>query len=234
MADPENPSGALPGDPRYGLSKIELAKYYRTKTPSWICKGYFKADSGIALREKAMDAHQTYLRKTQDQIRFTGPLLHDDGKTPVGAMALIDASDKAGAQFWMDNEGYTQGGAFDRISITRWSSSMDLRWDTFPRTAGWEQFAVTALDGPNAKDRRDAVANAHHKYQSSVMDHYVARGPMFEDDGLKMIGSMMIMEYPDLKACEAFWADEPLNTGGVFAGVKIERWRFGNTLEYPL
>ena len=234
MADPKNPSGALPGDPRYRLSETELAKYYRTKTPSWICKGYFKADGGIALREKAMDAHQIYLRKTQNQIRFTGPLLDDDGKTPVGAMALIDASDKADAQFWMDNEGYNRGGAFDRISITRWSSSMDLRWDTFPRTAGWEQFAVTALDGPNAKDRRDAVANAHHKYQSSVMDHYVARGPMFEDDGLKMIGSMMIMEYPDLKACEAFWADEPLNTGGVFAGVKIERWRFGNTLEYPL
>lgn len=233
MADPNNPSGALPGDPRYGLSKAELAEYYRTKSPSWICKGYFKADGGIALREAAMDAHQAYLRKTKNQIRFTGPLLQDDGKTPAGAMALIDAPDKAAAQAWMDNEGYTQGGAFDRITITRWSSSMDLRWDTFPRTPGWEQFVVTAIDGPDAKERRDAVADAHHKFQASVMDRYVARGPMFEDDGVKMIGSMMIMEYPDLQACEAFWAGEPLNTGGVFKEVTLERWRYGNTLEYP-
>ena len=230
MADPNNPSGALPGDPRYGLSQEELAAYYETKSPSWICKGYFKQDGGIALREQAMDAHMAYLRKTQDQIRFTGPLLQDDGKTPAGAMALIDAPDKAGAQSWMDNEGYTQGGAFDRITITRWSSSMDLRWNTYPRTEGWQQFTITAVDGPEAKECRDAVADAHHKCQASVMDRYVARGPMFDDDGVQMIGSFMIVEYPDLAACEEFWNGEPLNSGGVFADVNIERWRYGNTL----
>lgn len=230
MADPNNPSGALPGDPRYGLSKEELAEYYRTKSPSWVCKGYFKKEGGLALREAAMDAHQAYLRKHQDQIRFTGPLLHDDGKTPSGAMAMIDAPDKAAAQEWMDNEGYTKGGAFEKITITRWSSSMELRWDTYPRTPGWEQFVITAIDGPDAKERRDAVADAHHKFQASVMDRYVARGPMFDDDGKKMIGSIMIMEYPDLAACEEFWAGEPLNYGGVFSDVTIERWRYGNTL----
>ena len=233
MADPNNPSGALPGDPRYGLSKEELAKYYKTKSLSWICKGYFKVDGGIALRETAMGAHQAYLRKHQDEIRFTGPLLQDDAKTPLGAMAMIDAPNKAAAQSWMDNEGYTQGGAFDRITITRWSSSMELRWDSFPRTPGWEQFVITALDGPDAKERRNEVAEAHHKYQASVMDRYVARGPTFEDDGIKMIGSIMIMEFPDMKACEEFWAGEPLNYGGVFKNTTIERWRYGNTLEYP-
>lgn len=230
MADPNNPSGALPGDPRYGLSKEELAEYYRTKSPSWVCKGYFKQEGGLALREAAMDAHQAYLRKHQDVIRFTGPLLHDDGKTPSGAMAMIDAPDKAAAQEWMDNEGYTQGGAFEKITITRWSSSMELRWNTYPRTEGWQQFVITATDGPDAKERRDAVADAHHKYQASVMDRYVARGPMFEDDGVKMVGSIMIMEYPDLAACEEFWEGEPLNYGGVFSDVTIERWRYGNTL----
>jgi uncharacterized protein YciI len=228
--DPNNPSGALPGDPRYGLSKEELAEYYRTKSPCWICKGYFKEEGGLALREAAMDAHQAYLRKTQDQIRFTGPLLKADGKTPRGAMALVDAPDKAAAQAWMDNEGYTQGGAFSSISITRWSSSMDLRWNDYPRKEGWEQFVITAIDGPEAKERRDAVADAHHKFQASVMDRYVARGPMFDDEGQQMIGSFMIMEFPDLAACEEFWAGEPLNYGGVFAEVTIERWRYGKTL----
>jgi uncharacterized protein YciI len=179
-----------------------------------------------------MGAHQAYLRKHQEEIRFTGPLLQDDAKTPAGAMAMIDAPDKVAAQAWMDNEGYSQGGAFDRTTITRWSSSMELRWDSFPRTLGWEQFVITALDIPDAKERRNEVAEAHHKYQASVMDRYVARGPMFEDDGIKMIGSAMIMEFPDMKACEKFWTGEPLNHGGVFGDVTIERWRYGNTLEY--
>ena len=233
MSDPNNPSGALPGDPRYGLSEAELEEYYRTKSPSWICKGYFKADGGLDARAAAMDAHQAYLRATEPQIRFSGPLLTDDGKTPAGAMALIDAPDKAAAEDWMDNEGYTQAGAFGEISITRWSSSMALRYNDYPRTAGWEQFVITAIDGPDAEAKRAAVAEAHHKYQASVMDRYVARGPMFNDDGTQMIGSMMIMEYPDRAACDAFWEGEPLNYGGVFADVTIERWRYGIPLPGP-
>ena len=233
MFDPNNPSGALPGDPRYGLSEAELKEYYRTKSPSWICKGYFKADGGLEAREAAMDAHQAYLRATEPQIRFSGPLLADDGKTPAGAMALIDAPDKAAAQAWVDNEGYNQGGAFGETSIVRWSSSMQLRYNDYPRTAGWEQFVITAIDGPDAEARRAAVAGAHHKFQASVMDRYVARGPMFSDDGTQMIGSMMIMEYPDQAACNEFWEGEPLNYGGVFADVTIERWRYGITLPGP-
>ena len=233
MSDPNNPSGALPGDPRYGLSKDELEEYYRTKSPSWICKGYFKADGGLDARAAAMDAHQAYLRATEPQIRFSGPLLTDDGSAPSGAMALIDAPDKAAAEDWMNNEGYTQAGAFGEISITRWSSSMALRYNDYPRTEGWEQFVITAIDIPDAKEARAAVADAHHKFQASVMDRYVARGPMFNDDGSQMIGSMMIMEYPDRAACEEFWAGEPLNYGGVFADVTIERWRYGITLPGP-
>ena len=231
--DPQNPSGALPGDPRFGLTKEELAVYYKNKSPSWICKGYFKPEGGLALREGAMGAHQAYLRKTRDQIRFTGPILQEDGKTPAGALALIDAPDKATAQSWMDNEGYTRAGAFEHVTVTRWSSSMELRWDTYPRTAGWQQFAITAFDAPDAKDRREAVFVPHHEFQATVMDRFVARGPMLEDDGVEMIGSFMIVEFPDLGACEEFWAAEPLNYGGVFEDVTIERWRYGDTLEYP-
>ena len=230
--DPNNPSGAQPGDPRYGLSKEALAEYYKTKSPSWICKGYFKTEGGLELREAGMEGHQAHLRGTQDQIRFTGPLLKADGKTPRGAMAMIDAPDRAAAEAWIAADGYAKAGAFASTSVTRWSSSMDLRWNTFPRTEGWQQFAITAVDGPEAKECRDAVADAHHKYQASVMDRYVARGPMFDDDGIQMIGSFMIMEYPDLEACEEFWKGEPLNYGGVFADVSIERWRYGATLPY--
>jgi len=40
----------------------------------------------------------------------------------------------------------------------------------------------------------------------------------------------MIVEYPNLEACEEFWTNEPLNYGKVFDSVKIERWRYGQAI----
>ncbi len=62
------------------------------------------------------------------------------------------------------------------------------------------------------------------------MDRYVARGPLQSDDGATMLGSFMIVEYPDRAAAEDFWSREPLNYGGVFDSVTIERWRYGKAI----
>jgi uncharacterized protein YciI len=229
MSDPSNPSGALPGDPRYGLSEEELKAYYMTKSPSWLINARLAADGGAEARAAANEAHLAYLRDHRDQIRFAGPLLSDDGEA-AGSLTLLDAPDRAGAEAWIASEPYNSAGAFDEVIITRWSSSMEIRQLDFPRTEGWQQFAVTAIDGPEADVRRAAVAEEHHKFQASVMDRYVARGPLQNDDGSGLIGSFMIMEYPDRAACEGFWAEEPLNYGGVFNDVTIERWRYGKAI----
>jgi uncharacterized protein YciI len=229
MSDPSNPSGALPGDPRYGLSEEELKEYYMTKSPSWLICARLRAEGGAAARASANETHLAYLREHRDQIRFAGPLLSDDGEA-AGSLTLLDAPDRAAAEAWIASEPYNLAGAFGEIDITRWSSSMEIRQLDYPRTEGWQQFAITAIDGPEADARRAAVAEAHHKFQASVMDRYVARGPLQNDDGSGLIGSFMIMEYPDRAACEDFWAKEPLNYGGVFKDVTIERWRYGKAI----
>ncbi len=230
MNDADNPSGALPGDPRHGLSQHELGEYYRTKSPTWIVRGMLKPDGGIEARAAALDPHLKYLRANRDRIRFAGPLLADDGETPRGSLTLLDAPDRAAAEAWLAQEPYNKAGAFGEITFTRWSSSMDIRQLDYSRTEGWQQFVITAIDGPDAKTKRGQVAEAHHKFQSMVMDRYVARGPMFDDDGGAMIGSFMIMEVPDRAACEKLWAGEPLNQGGVFEDVTMERWRYGKAI----
>ncbi len=73
----------------------------------------------------------------------------------------------------------------------------------------------------------DALRQAHHAYQATVMDRFVTRGPLLSDDGLAIRGSLMIMEYPDRAALDAFWDAEPLQSGGVFGEVRISRWRYG-------
>ena len=107
---------------------------------------------------------------------------------------------------------------------------MQIRQHEYARTQGWKQFAITAYDRPDASERRDAVAAAHHAFQATVMDRYVARGPMLTDDGQDLIGSFMIVEFPDREACDGFWGREPLNTGGVFSEVTIDSWRYGDAL----
>ncbi len=230
MSVPNNPSGALPGDPRYGLNEQELTQYYMTKSPSWLIVARLRADGGAEARLSANEAHMVYLRDHRDQIRFAGPLLSDDGAEATGSLTLLDVPDRASAEAWIANEPYNQTGAFGETSITRWSSSMEIRQLDYPRTEDWQQFTITAIDGPDADARRAAVAEAHHKFQASVMDRYVARGPLQGDDGSGLIGSFMIMEYPDRAACEDFWAKEPLNYGGVFEHVAIERWRYGKAI----
>ena len=229
MSDPSNPSGALPGDPRYGLSEQELKEYYMTKSPSWLICARLRAEGGAEARAAANEDHVAYLREHRDQIRFAGPLLSDDGEA-AGSLTLLDAPDRTSVEAWIATEPYNLAGAFGEIDITRWSSSMEIRQLDYPRTEDWQQFAITAIDGPEADARRAAVAEAHHKFQASVMDRYVARGPLQNDDGSGLIGSFMIMEYPDRAACEDFWAKEPLNYGGVFEKVTIERWRYGKAI----
>ncbi len=230
MADLENPSGALPGDPRHGLSQDELGAYYRAKSPTWIVRGMLEPDGGAEARAAALEPHLDYLRASADRIRFAGPLLADDGDSPRGSLTLLDAPDRAAAEAWLAEEPYNKAGAFGEVTFTRWSSSMDIRQPDTARRAGWRQFVITAIDRADGKTKRAECAEEHHRFQASVMDRYVARGPMFDDDGERMIGSFMIMEFPDRAACDAFWAGEPLNRGGVFENVMIERWRYGKAI----
>ncbi|MEK9660474.1 MAG: YciI family protein [Alphaproteobacteria bacterium] len=229
MADPNNPSGALPGDPRYGLSEAELKEYYRTKSPTWIIRTK-ASPTNAEVRAAKMENHKAYLRASADRLRFSGPMLAEDGVTTLGGLSILDAPDRAAALAWKAAEPFDAAGGFSDTQITRWSSSMEMRQNDFPRREGWQYFAIFAWDGPDSTAKRKAVAEAHHKFQASVMDRYVARGPMFEDDGTTMIGSFMIMEFPDRAACDEFWAGEPLNYGGVFDRVEIQRWRYGKSL----
>ncbi len=230
VAKPTNPSGALPGDPRHGLTEQQLDDYYRERGPSWIVHTILRDEGGLETTDSVMGEHLEYLRSAGDQIRFAGPTLGGDGRTRVGSIWLIDAEDRAAAEKWVAAEPFSEAGAFSSVILTRWSSSMQIRQREYARTQGWKQFAITAYDRADGRERRDAVAAAHHAFQATVIDRYVARGPMLTDDGSELIGSFMIVEFPDREACDGFWVREPLNTGGVFSEVRIDSWRYGNAL----
>jgi uncharacterized protein YciI len=72
---------------------------------------------------------------------------------------------------------------------------------------------------------RAANRNAHLAYLEGFADSIVIAGPLLTDDGSAMIGSLLLMEFADRKAAEAFSAGDPYRKAGLFQSVTIMPWR---------
>lgn len=86
------------------------------------------------------------------------------------------------------------------------------------------QFLLTAFDGVDegAAERRLAAREAHIK----LGDEMVAAGRMLFgtailDDGGRMIGSMLVLDFPGRDELDGWYAVEPYVTGNVWERVDI-------------
>lgn len=228
-ADTHNPGGYKPGDPRYGLSGAALREYYRSKPPQQFIKCLNKPDS-LAVRAAALDEHIADNRAHADRIRFSGPLLADDGETPVGTIWVIDLPDRAAAEAFLADEPYNRAGLFESVEITRFATSMEFRQVDRAPDPAMQMFVCECIDGPDGSEIRKTTGPAHHEYQARVMDRFVCRGPLRTDDAAGLVGSLFIIEVPDRAAAEAFVAAEPMTGAGVFSDVRITRWRYGKSI----
>jgi uncharacterized protein YciI len=49
-----------------------------------------------------------------------GPLVCDDGVSPIGTLIIIDALDRRAAQEFIDKDPYVKAGLFSQISLIAW------------------------------------------------------------------------------------------------------------------
>ena len=227
--DSNNPGGYRPDDPRYGLSGQALQDYYLSRPPHFFIRCLYKPDS-VELREQAMAAHLDHVRSHRDQIHFAGPFLSDDGATPIGTMCILDAPDQAAATAYAAADGYSRAGLLEPPEIRRFVSSKRLRQGDRTPDPDLQLFVCECIDGPNAPELRKQTAAAHHTYQGTIIDHFVAHGPLRSDDGVGLEGSLFIVEVADRAAAEALVAAEPMAAAGVFDEIRITRWRYGKSL----
>ncbi len=82
--------------------------------------------------------------------------------------------------------------------------------------------ALIALDRPNALEVRKANREAHlaHVRASGIVEQ---AGPFLNAAG-EMIGSLLILNVPDMAAAEAFAADDPYAKAGLFESVTLRPW----------
>ncbi len=78
-----------------------------------------KPNSG-AVRQKARPAHLEYLEKHRPQILVTGPMLGEDGESPIGSLLILDFKDLAAAKAFAAGDPYNQAGLFESVTVKHW------------------------------------------------------------------------------------------------------------------
>lgn len=193
----------------------------------WLIK--CRAKPGIdELRLATFDAHVKFLDGYPEVTWYSGPIFTDDNKNALGSLRLIEFPDRAAAETYINADPYTRVGLFEAITIERWKPVLDVRQRDYVRKEGTMQFVIHCHDKPGGDARRAELREAHHAYFDKHRDIMVARGPLFDDSGEKMIGRLLIVDVADRAQAEAFWNNEPFNRAGFYAWTTMERWRFGH------
>ncbi|NQV56835.1 MAG: hypothetical protein HQ503_13330 [Rhodospirillales bacterium] len=193
-------------------------------------KLFDKEDDG-GIRDANRERHLDYLSSFEDRTWFAGPILTEDGTKELGSHRLLDLTDMAEALAHVAAEPYVEAGLQYGAEIHRWSASVPYTWRDCPRTEGNVQFLIHAVERPDGGALREKLW-AERKAYDAINDHlFITRGPLLDADNGEMIGSLMILDVPDLNAAKVFWATEPFNNGGLFERVEFYGWRFGRVFD---
>lgn len=90
------------------------------------------------------------------------------------------------------------------------------------------QFMIMAYDGTDEKalDRRLAVREEHIKgvEENVKAGRHLYGGAILDDEG-KMVGSMMVVDYPSREELDQWLKDEPYVVGDVWREIDIKPFR---------
>jgi uncharacterized protein YciI len=84
-------------------------------------------------------------------------------------------------------------------------------------------YALVALDKPGALPVRQENRAAHLAYIAETGCVHMA-GPFLDDAG-NMIGSLLVLDLPEMAAAEAWAENDPYAKAGLFDSVTIRAWK---------
>lgn len=82
-------------------------------------------------------------------------------------------------------------------------------------------FVFHLIDRKDAGDLRQRVRPEHKAYLAAVADKIAFAGPLTQDDGQTMLGSLLVIDFEDRGAAERWAADEPFTKAGLYEAVSI-------------
>ncbi len=191
----------------------------------------FDEPDTAALRDEYRQRHLAYLKAFDDQTLFAGPFTTDDESADLGSLRLIEFPGRAAAEQHVADEPYVTGGVQKHWLIHRWKPSIPFTWRDCPRTEGNIQALFHGIDKPEGPEIRAANIDAHEAYLDEHGTSIMCRGPMLAEDGAAPLGSVILMDIPDMAAGRALLEKEPFFKAGCYQDITFHRWRFGRVFD---
>jgi uncharacterized protein YciI len=77
-------------------------------------------------------------------------------------------------------------------------------------------FAILLMDRPGTADLKVQVRPEHRAYLAQQADRMAFAGPLTSEDGKTVLGSLLVLDFPDRAAVDAWLKDEPFTKAGVY------------------
>lgn len=84
--------------------------------PLFVFQGLDKAGA-LELRKATRPAHLEWIAKLDPRVKIGGPVLADDGQTPVGSMLVVEAETLAAANALFAEDPYAAAGLWQSTSV---------------------------------------------------------------------------------------------------------------------
>jgi hypothetical protein len=191
---------------------------------------YDEPDSA-ALRDQYRQTHLDYLTVFDAQTLFAGPFTTDDESADLGSLRLIEFPHRAAADRHVADEPYILGGVQKRWHIHRWLPRLPYSWRDCPRTTGNIQAMLYGFDQPGSMSLRQELRQTQEAYLAQHASLVMARGPVVTDDSARSIGSVFLLDVPDMDVARAFLEKAPFYSHGVYQEMQCHRWRFGRVMD---
>jgi uncharacterized protein YciI len=82
-------------------------------------------------------------------------------------------------------------------------------------------YVLHLLDRPDGAALRQQVRPEHKAYLGAVADRVAFAGPLMDDDGVTMIGSLLAIDFESRAAAQAWLHNEPFTRAGLYARVEM-------------
>ena len=86
-------------------------------------------------------------------------------------------------------------------------------------------FVIHGIDKPGHAAVRAEARQRHLDYVAARAEHVVVGGPTVDDADEAMTGSLLVVDFPDRAAAQAFVEGDPYHEVQLFESVTLTRWR---------
>lgn len=77
-------------------------------------------------------------------------------------------------------------------------------------------FSILLMDRPGTAELRVQVRPEHRAYLAKLSERMAFAGPLTSEDGSAVLGSLLVIDFPDRAAVDDWLKDEPFTKAGVY------------------